>query len=100
MAGAVVMADVVAAADAANDADAVVLPLPALVAKVPLPLPAYILRGSSGRGVHNNGDVHNNPCGIPCVHGDDATCHADERLHLYLKSIKIHSSLLLRISFS
>lgn len=77
-----VMAGVAAGADAANDGEAVALPLPALAAAVLLPLPAYILRGNSGHGVHNNGDVHNNPCDIPCAHDDDATCHADERLHL------------------
>lgn len=94
------VADVAAAAEAVNDADAAALPLPALGAAVLLPLPAYNPCGNSGHGVRNTGDVHNNPCDIPCAHGDDATCHADERLHLYLKSIKIHSSLLLRISFS
>lgn len=82
MAGVVVMAGVAAAAEPANDADAVALPLPALVAMVPLPLPAYSPCGNSGHGARNTGDVHNTPCDIPCAHGDDATCHADERLHL------------------
>lgn len=82
MVDAVVMVGVVATGEVADDADAVALRLPALVAAVLLPSPLYSPCGNSARGGHNIGGVRNNPYDIPCAHGDDATCHADERLHL------------------